>query len=85
MVFKKGRQIGPTGLFAVGFCHCFHCSVVIVTYGIRFSFFLCLQKYADEIRPCVTDTVTFLYRSIQEGKSILVEGANATMLDIDFG
>ncbi|XP_074593577.1 adenylosuccinate synthetase-like [Brevipalpus obovatus] len=47
-----------------------------------------LQRYksfADEIRPCVLDTVTFLHKSIKSGKSVLVEGANATMLDIDFG
>ncbi len=43
------------------------------------------QKFAEEIRPCVTDTVYFLNKSIKEGKAILIEGANATMLDIDFG
>lgn len=29
--------------------------------------------------------MSFLNRSIRQGKKILVEGANATMLDIDFG
>lgn len=43
------------------------------------------KEYATEIRPCVTDTVTFLHKSIKMGKSVLIEGANATMLDIDFG
>ncbi|RWS01665.1 adenylosuccinate synthetase-like protein [Dinothrombium tinctorium] len=42
------------------------------------------KVYADEIRPCVTDTVMFLHKSINAAKRILVEGANATMLDIDF-
>ncbi|XP_053211407.1 adenylosuccinate synthetase-like [Panonychus citri] len=43
------------------------------------------RRYAEEIRNCVKDTVTFLHQSIKAGKTILVEGANATMLDIDFG
>lgn len=43
------------------------------------------EKYVIEIRPCVTETVHFLDKSLLEGKKVLVEGANATMLDIDFG
>ncbi|KAL1513166.1 hypothetical protein ABEB36_002614 [Hypothenemus hampei] len=43
------------------------------------------EKYATKIRPLVYDTVSFLDEAIREGKSILVEGANAAMLDIDFG
>jgi adenylosuccinate synthase len=33
----------------------------------------------------VKDTVLFLHKALSEGKTILVEGANAAMLDIDFG
>lgn len=33
----------------------------------------------------VVESVSFLHRMISEGKSVLVEGANAAMLDIDFG
>lgn len=33
----------------------------------------------------VRDTVSLLHASLKEGKSVLVEGANAAMLDIDFG
>lgn len=33
----------------------------------------------------MTDTVSYLHDSIKHGKRILIEGANATMLDIDFG
>ena len=34
----------------------------------------------------VVDTVTFMNKALQDpDKKILVEGANATMLDIDFG
>lgn len=43
------------------------------------------KTYAEEIRPLVVETVSFLHQSIQDGKHILVEGANAAMLDIDFG
>ncbi|KAG9510401.1 Adenylosuccinate synthetase, partial [Fragariocoptes setiger] len=43
------------------------------------------RHYADEIRPCIKDTVSYLHESIKAGKNILVEGANAAMLDIDFG
>ena len=44
-----------------------------------------LQVYAEEFRPCVKDTVCLLNESLKEGKNVLVEGANAAMLDIDFG
>lgn len=43
------------------------------------------EKYAAKIKPLVYDTVSFLDKAITEGKKVLVEGANAAMLDIDFG
>ncbi|XP_041969934.1 adenylosuccinate synthetase [Aricia agestis] len=43
------------------------------------------KKYAEDIRPLVKDTVSYLHREIGAGKKVLVEGANAAMLDIDFG
>ncbi|KPJ13940.1 Adenylosuccinate synthetase [Papilio machaon] len=43
------------------------------------------KEYADRIRPLVQDTVAYLHREINNGKKVLVEGANAAMLDIDFG
>lgn len=43
------------------------------------------QGYAERLRPFVTDTGRFLNDSIREGKRVLFEGAQATMLDIDFG
>lgn len=43
------------------------------------------EKYAAKIKPLVYDTVSFLDKAISEGKKVLVEGANAAMLDIDFG
>jgi adenylosuccinate synthase len=44
------------------------------------------RELADYFRPMIIDTVAYLNQAILEGsKKILVEGANATMLDIDFG
>jgi adenylosuccinate synthase len=37
------------------------------------------------IRPLVADSVTMLNAAVRDGKSILFEGAQGTMLDIDFG
>lgn len=43
------------------------------------------QALADEFRPFVTDTVTLLNDALVQGKNILCEGAQATLLDVDFG
>ncbi|XP_034834235.1 adenylosuccinate synthetase [Maniola hyperantus] len=43
------------------------------------------REYAEKIRPLVRDTVAYLHSEIENGKKVLVEGANAAMLDIDFG
>jgi adenylosuccinate synthase len=43
------------------------------------------EQFAARLRPMVCDTATFLNRAIAEGKSILFEGAQGTMLDIDHG
>lgn len=43
------------------------------------------REYADRIRPMVIETVSFLHKQLAQGKQVLVEGANAAMLDIDFG
>ena len=44
------------------------------------------KKLADYFRPMTIDTIAYLNQTIVDGsKRILVEGANATMLDIDFG
>jgi adenylosuccinate synthase len=39
----------------------------------------------DRIAPWVTDTSLVINKSLARGESILLEGAQATMLDIDFG
>ncbi|CAH1365313.1 unnamed protein product [Tenebrio molitor] len=43
------------------------------------------KSYAERVRPLVQDTVSYLDKAIKTGKRVLVEGANAAMLDIDFG
>lgn len=43
------------------------------------------REYARRIRPLVRDTVSFLHAELRAGRRVLVEGANAAMLDIDFG
>ena len=41
--------------------------------------------YAEKLRPYVTDTITLLNEEVRAGRRILFEGAQATMLDIDYG
>ncbi|TNN56020.1 Adenylosuccinate synthetase isozyme 2 [Liparis tanakae] len=45
-----------------------------------------LKRYAERLRPMVTDGVYFMNKALNgPNKKILVEGANAALLDIDFG
>ncbi|MBN1561711.1 adenylosuccinate synthase [candidate division KSB1 bacterium] len=44
----------------------------------------CLH-FAEKIGDCITDTSVYLDRAIRAGKEILLEGAQGTMLDIDYG
>ncbi|ODV84585.1 hypothetical protein CANARDRAFT_176814 [[Candida] arabinofermentans NRRL YB-2248] len=39
----------------------------------------------EQIKPYVVDSVEFMHKALASKKKILVEGANALMLDIDFG
>ncbi|KAL8133448.1 hypothetical protein AgCh_008779 [Apium graveolens] len=43
------------------------------------------KNFAERLEPYITDTVHFINKAISEKKNILVEGGQATMLDIDFG
>ena len=43
------------------------------------------QELGKQLRPYVCDTAGFLHQAIKAGKRLLFEGAQATMLDIDFG
>lgn len=47
-----------------------------------------IETYAQlsaQLQPYITDTVEYLNAAHEAGKRILIEGANATMLDLDFG
>jgi len=41
--------------------------------------------YADKLLPFITDTTELLHKSITAGKSILFEGAQGLLLDLDHG
>jgi adenylosuccinate synthase len=43
------------------------------------------MEYAEKIAPYITDTSLFLNEAIKEKKSILFEGAQGTLLDVDHG
>ncbi len=43
------------------------------------------ERFAGRIRPMVRDTALLLNQAIREGKTVLFEGAQGTMLDIDHG
>jgi adenylosuccinate synthase len=42
-------------------------------------------QYAERMRPWVCDTSLFLARAMAQGRAVLFEGAQGTMLDIDHG
>ena len=42
-------------------------------------------RYAELLRTQIVDSVTFLHSEVSLGSKVLVEGANAALLDIDFG
>lgn len=41
--------------------------------------------FGERLRPYVTDTVTLLHSALDQGAEILLEGAQATFLDLDHG
>ncbi|ACX53209.1 adenylosuccinate synthetase [Ammonifex degensii KC4] len=43
------------------------------------------QAYAEKLRPYVADTSLVINRAIAEGKHVLFEGAQGTLLDLDHG
>ncbi len=43
------------------------------------------KEYAKILKPYIVDTINLLHNSLDNGKKILCEGAQATLLDIDFG
>ena len=43
------------------------------------------KEYAKLLKPYIMDTVILVHKAIEDGKNILCEGAQATLLDIDYG
>jgi len=43
------------------------------------------QEYIKRIKPMLTDSSFYLNEAIKNGKSILIEGANGALLDVDHG
>jgi adenylosuccinate synthase len=43
------------------------------------------RQFAERIRPLIHNTLAYIHEALRSNKKILVEGANAAMLDIDFG
>ena len=43
------------------------------------------EKLAQRLRPFITDTSLLVDRALREGKAVLLEGAHATLLDLDHG
>lgn len=43
------------------------------------------QEYAARLRPHIADTVQLVHQRLAEGKTILCEGAQGTLLDLDHG
>ena len=44
-----------------------------------------LLGYAERLRPMVVDTGLLLNQALDAGKTVLFEGGQATMLDVDHG
>ncbi len=43
------------------------------------------REWAEKLRPHICDTTSLLHDAMGQGKRLLFEGANATLLDIDHG
>ncbi|XP_052769474.1 adenylosuccinate synthetase-like [Mya arenaria] len=43
------------------------------------------KSLAEKLRPFVVDTIQYLNKAVTSGKTVLVEGAQSNVLDIDFG
>lgn len=62
---------------------------VIAAYGGKLLYpaevFDQMQPLVERLRPFITDTTAYLNRAAAAGRSILIEGAQATLLDVDHG
>ena len=44
-----------------------------------------LERYAQRLRPYVADTSLLVHRALRAGRTVLLEGAQGTLLDLDHG
>jgi adenylosuccinate synthase len=44
-----------------------------------------LLSFSERLKPMVTDTSLLLYRALKNGRSVLLEGAQGSLLDVDQG
>jgi len=44
-----------------------------------------IASYRDQVLPMICDTVTYINNALDSGKHVLAEGANACLLDLDYG
>ena len=78
---KTGKKVGTTGR-GIGPCY----MAKIGRTGMRMSQFVRQDiPEAKKLRPFAGDTYSVINKAIDEGKNVLVEGAQGTMLDIDHG
>jgi len=78
---KKGGKVGTTGR-GIGPCY----MAKVERTGLRISDFVKGDsKEAEKIRPLVKDTYLIVNDYLDNGKNVLIEGAQGTMLDIDHG
>ncbi|HWS99808.1 MAG TPA: adenylosuccinate synthase [Pyrinomonadaceae bacterium] len=43
------------------------------------------SRLAERLAPFITDTTAFMHRAARENRTVLIEGAQATLLDVDHG
>ena len=43
------------------------------------------KEYAEILKPYMRDTINIIHKSLENDENVLCEGAQATLLDIDFG
>ncbi|WP_104697436.1 MULTISPECIES: adenylosuccinate synthase [unclassified Helicobacter] len=60
-------------------------SIYNITFPSPDSVFKQIQQLSPSILPFITDTTKLLWDGIDQGKKILLEGAQGSMLDIDHG
>jgi len=54
-------------------------------YDLEAELKLFKEEYAPKVVPMITDTVVYLNKALRRNENVLLEGANAVMLDLDFG